>query len=75
MACSSSRPTANSRSGAPREPSGSAPSRALSGGRFHFTGEVPVTMSQFGVTPPRAMAGVLRTGDEVTVKFAVTVTR
>lgn len=52
-----------------------AEGRALSGGRFHFTGDVPITMSQFGVDPPRAMAGVLRTGDRVTVKFAVTAAR
>ncbi|PAP75932.1 YceI family protein [Rubrivirga marina] len=49
--------------------------RVLSGGRFQFTGEVPVTMSQFGVDPPRAMAGALRTGDRVTVKFDVTAAR
>lgn len=52
-----------------------ASGRALSGGRFQFTGEVPVTMSQFGVDPPRAMAGALRTGDRVTVKFDVTAAR
>ena len=49
--------------------------QALSNGRFRFTGEVQVTMSQFGVAPPRAMAGTLRTGDQVTVKFDVTATR
>lgn len=49
--------------------------QVLSGGRFRFTGEVPVTMSQFGVAPPRAMAGALRTGDAVTVHFDVTATR
>ena len=52
-----------------------ATGRALSNGRFQFTGEVPVTMSQFGVDPPRAMAGTLRTGDQVTVKFDVTAAR
>lgn len=49
--------------------------RVLNNGRFQFTGEVPVTMSQFGVDPPRAMAGALRTGDRVTVKFDVTAAR
>ena len=49
--------------------------RALSNGRFQFTGEVPIAMSDFGVDPPRAMAGVLRTGDDVTVKFDVTAAR
>ena len=52
-----------------------AEGRVLDGGRFRFTGEVPVTMSQFGVDPPRAMMGTLRTGDRVTVKFDVTATR
>ncbi len=49
--------------------------QALSNGRYRFTGEVPVTMSQFGVDPPRAMMGTLRTGDQVTVKFDVTAAR
>ena len=49
--------------------------RALSGSRFQFTGEVPVAMSDFGVDPPRAMAGLLHTGDRVTVKFDVTAAR
>ena len=52
-----------------------ATGRALSGGRFQFTGEVPVTMSEFGVDPPRALFGALRTGDRVTVKFDVTAAR
>ncbi|WP_412068612.1 YceI family protein [Rubrivirga sp. IMCC43871] len=52
-----------------------AQGRVLSGGRFQFTGEVPVTMSQFGVDPPRALAGTLRTGDAVTVHFDVVATR
>jgi len=49
--------------------------QSLSNGRFRFTGEIPVDMTQFGVTPPRAMAGTLRTGDRVTVKFDVTAAR
>ncbi len=32
-------------------------------------------MSEFGVDPPRAMMGTLRTGDRVTVHFAVTAAR
>lgn len=50
-----------------------AQGQALGGGRYRFTGSVPVTMSQFGVTPPTAMMGTLRTGDRVTVRFDVTV--
>lgn len=41
-------------------------------GSIRFTGSVPVTMSQWGMTPPRAMAGTMRTGDRVTVSFDVT---
>lgn len=44
--------------------------RAGSGVRF--TGSVPVTMSQWGMTPPRALGGTMRTGDRVTVRFNVT---
>ena len=52
-----------------------AQGQALEGGRFRFTGSVPVTMSEFGVTPPTAMMGTLRTGDRVTVRFDVTAGR
>jgi polyisoprenoid-binding protein YceI len=52
-----------------------AQGQALGGGRYRFTGSVPVTMSQFGVTPPTAMMGTLRTGDRVTVRFDVTIGR
>jgi len=48
---------------------------ALGNDRYRFTGEVPVTMSQFGVDPPRALMGTLRTGDRVTVKFNVIAAR
>lgn len=50
-----------------------AQGRALSNGRYRFTGSVPITMSQFGVEPPTAMLGTLHTGDRVTVRFDVTV--
>ena len=50
-----------------------AQGQVLGNGRYRFTGSVPVTMSQFGVTPPTAMMGALRTGDRVTVRFDVTV--
>lgn len=43
------------------------------GGGFRITGSVPVVMSQFGVTPPVAMMGAMRTGDRVTVSFDVVV--
>lgn len=44
-------------------------------GRYRFTGAVPVTMSQFGVTPPTAMMGAMRVGDRVTIRFDVTLAR
>lgn len=32
-------------------------------------GEVKVTMSEYGITPPTAMFGTLKTGDKVTIKY------
>lgn len=44
-------------------------------GRYKFTGSVPVTMSQWGIRPPTALGGTMRTGDRVTVEFDVTLAR
>ena len=33
------------------------------------TGEVPVKMSDYGIDPPKAMMGALKTGNEVMVKY------
>lgn len=33
------------------------------------SGELPLKMTDFGIDPPRAMLGTLKTGDEVTVGF------
>jgi polyisoprenoid-binding protein YceI len=52
-----------------------AQGQALANNRYRFTGSVPVTMSQYGVTPPRAMMGTMRVGDRVTVRFDVTLAR
>jgi polyisoprenoid-binding protein YceI len=52
-----------------------AQGQALGNGLYRFTGSVPITMSQFGIQPPTAMMGTLRTGDRVTVNFAVTAGR
>lgn len=52
-----------------------AQGRRLANNRFQFTGETTLKMSDFGVDPPRALAGTLRTADQVTVKFDVTVAR
>lgn len=40
-------------------------------GQFQVTGEIPVTMTEFGVIPPTAMLGAVKTGDDVTIKFDV----
>ncbi|NNF58004.1 MAG: YceI family protein, partial [Rhodothermaceae bacterium] len=52
-----------------------ASGQALGNGRFRITGRVPLTMTQFGIDPPTAMMGTMRTGDAVTVHFDVTVSR
>lgn len=39
-----------------------------------FTGSYPMQMSDFGVDPPSAMLGTLKTGDAITVYFDVTAT-
>ncbi len=36
-------------------------------GRLHFTGQLPVKMSDYGIKPPTAMLGTLKTGDDVVV--------
>ena len=48
-----------------------ANAEALGTGRFRFTGEVPLLMSDFGIKPPTAMLGTLKTGDAITVAFDV----
>lgn len=46
--------------------------QVLDNGRYQLTGSVPVKMSDFGIDPPTAMLGAMRTGDDVTVHFDVT---
>jgi polyisoprenoid-binding protein YceI len=36
---------------------------------FLVKGQAPLKMSDFGITPPKAMLGALKTGDEVLVRF------
>ncbi len=38
---------------------------------WRFEGALPLSMKAFGIRPPTAMLGVLRTGDEVVVRFDV----
>lgn len=49
--------------------------KALDGGRFRLTGEHALKMTDYGVDPPTAMLGTLKTGDQVTVHFDATVVR
>lgn len=49
--------------------------KALGGDSFRFTGQYALKMTDFGVDPPTALLGTLKTGDEVTVHFDATVSR
>ncbi len=40
-------------------------------GKIRFTGSYALKMTDYGMTPPTAMFGALRTGDDVTVHFDV----
>ena len=42
-------------------------------GRIRLTGEVDLKMTDFGIDPPTAMLGTLRSADEVKVSFDVSV--
>lgn len=44
-------------------------------GDLRFTGEVPLQMSAFDITPPKALMGTLKTGNDVTIRFDVRVAR
>ncbi len=43
----------------------------LSDDAFKVTGEIPMKMTDFGITPPTAMLGAIKTGDDVTIKFEI----
>jgi polyisoprenoid-binding protein YceI len=45
----------------------------LPDGSVKATGMVPIKMTDYGIKPPTAMFGTLRTGDEVKVNFTLTV--
>lgn len=40
-------------------------------GKLTFEGAQKIKMSDFGLTPPKALLGTLKTGDEITIKFKV----
>ena len=44
---------------------------ASSAGALTVTGRVPVEMSDYGVDPPTALLGMLKTGNQVVVHFAL----
>jgi hypothetical protein len=39
------------------------------GGELLLSGNAPLKMTDFSIEPPRALAGVIRSGDAVTVEF------
>jgi polyisoprenoid-binding protein YceI len=39
--------------------------------QFKVSGKIPVKMSDFGIDPPTAMMGTLKTGDEVVIHFDI----
>jgi polyisoprenoid-binding protein YceI len=38
-------------------------------GRYTLAGQTPIKMTQFGITPPKAMMNTIKTGDDVKVTF------
>lgn len=44
----------------------------LADGALRVKGEKAMKMTEFGITPPRAMLGTIRAGDDIIVKFDVT---
>ena len=44
----------------------------VDGSTFKITGDFPLVMSDFGIDPPTAMLGSLKTGDKVTLKYEFT---
>ena len=45
--------------------------KQLADGSFQFTGSKKIKMTDWGIKPPTAMLGTMKTGDEVTVSFQV----
>jgi polyisoprenoid-binding protein YceI len=42
---------------------------AVTGATLTVSGDVPLLMTDFGITPPKAMLGMLKTDNRITVKF------
>ncbi len=49
--------------------------KALGDERFRLTGHLALHMTDYGIDPPTALLGTLKTGDEVTVHFDATIRR
>jgi polyisoprenoid-binding protein YceI len=45
--------------------------KPLGDGSFRFTGSTPLKMSDFGIDPPTAMLGTMKTGNQIVVHFDV----
>lgn len=45
--------------------------KPLADGQFQFKGNLPLTMSDYGIDPPTALFGTLKAGDEVVVHFDI----
>jgi len=50
----------------------SADSKAGKAGSITFAGSYSLKMTDFGMEPPTAMMGTIKTGDEVTIKYQLT---
>lgn len=49
--------------------------KALEDQQFEISGSTKIKMTDFGVTPPTAIFGLLRTGDQITMRFIWTLDR
>lgn len=58
--------------GATRKIAMKAVGKIVKPGVYQFKGSVPLKMSDFKMTPPTAMLGVMKVGDAVTLKYDVT---
>jgi polyisoprenoid-binding protein YceI len=46
--------------------------KVLPNGDFQITGNKNVKMSEYKMTPPKAMMGTIKVGDEVNIRFDIT---
>lgn len=58
--------------GTTRDVSLTVEGRSLPGGGLEFTGAKALKMTDFNVDPPTALMGTIKTGDDITVKFKIT---